>query len=71
MKCAMGLIDLDENVFRIIFEFLDVPFIYSMLRLTCRKLNDYVKNYIKIVPQLFLHPIVYPVGIPIKQLVSV
>ena len=55
-KLQANFLDMDENIFRKIFQYIDAWLLYSKLRFVCRKVNDYEKGYIKLVPEkLFLH----------------
>ena len=54
-KLQVSLLNMDENIFRAIFQYLEFWFIYFELRFVCRKFYAYVKSYIQLEPEkLFL-----------------
>ena len=60
-KLQVNLLDMNEHIFRHVFQYLPVRFIFRKLRLVCRKINYHVNTYVQLLPEkLFLQPTGYP-----------
>ena len=47
-KCQSHLFDLNEDIFRLMFRYLNCTDVYFTIRRVCRKLKQYADNYIQL-----------------------